>query len=365
MTQKPREPDLEQVKSLLRRLEEIPEPKAPASPLRQERDFRKPGPGEGSNVVGLPTPPNAPATRPAAQPPVVQPPVLQAPVLQPPVSRPPSTQTKAADRPVAHDRLRDADPAPLLPQALPRSQRLLWVAAGALVIGGCGILYLAWPSLSAKQEAAGLLQNPARGVKSAIGARVEPAQPVVAAPERATTAAPQSAVIDAKLDPKIPAVEATAAVPPAAVPSPTATLQTSPSAASAVLPTTLAVPAETGRQNAPSAALAPAPPPAKHSALPEADNQDEELQNKLVRQGQQMLTQGHVASARLLFRRAADSGSAEAAILLGDTFDPQRLSALGVRGIAGDVQQSVRWYEKADELGAAEAKERLLSLAGR
>ena len=155
MTQKPREPDLEQVKSLLRRLEEIPEPKTPASPLRQERDFRKPGPGEGSNVVGLPTPPNAPATRPAAQ----------APVLQPPVSRPPSTQTKAADRPFAHDRLRDADPAPLLPQALPRSQRLLWVAAGALVIGGCGILYLAWPSLSAKQEAAGLLQNPARGVK--------------------------------------------------------------------------------------------------------------------------------------------------------------------------------------------------------
>ena len=76
-------------------------------------------------------------------------------------------------------------------------------------------------------------------------------------------------------------------------------------------------------------ASAAATPPAKRSALPDADSQDEDLQRKLVLQGQQMLTQGHVASARLLFRRAADTGSAEAAILLGDTFDPQSLVCAG------------------------------------
>jgi TPR repeat protein len=72
-----------------------------------------------------------------------------------------------------------------------------------------------------------------------------------------------------------------------------------------------------------------------------------------------------VASARLLFRRAADLGSADAAVQLGDTFDPERLRSLGVRGVSGDLQEAIRWYEKADELGASSAKARLMALSSR
>lgn len=86
---------------------------------------------------------------------------------------------------------------------------------------------------------------------------------------------------------------------------------------------------------------------------------------KLVAQGQLVLSQGQVASARLLFRRAADAGAADAALHLGDTFDPHRLRTLGVRGVAGDIELAIRWYEKADELGAPEAKARLLAIAER
>lgn len=110
---------------------------------------------------------------------------------------------------------------------------------------------------------------------------------------------------------------------------------------------------------------APRPPAPPRQTLPDADSPDEEQMRTLVKQGQAVLGQGQVAPARLLFRRAADLGSGEAAVLLGDTFDPERLKAMGARGVAGDVQEAIRWYEKADELGASSAKARLLALSGR
>ena len=84
----------------------------------------------------------------------------------------------------------------------------------------------------------------------------------------------------------------------------------------------------------------------------------------LLAEGQRLWKAGHVAQARLAFRRAADASSAEAARHLGDSYDPAKLFAIGARGIAGDIEKAIFWYERADELGDPHAKARLLSLSG-
>ena len=74
------------------------------------------------------------------------------------------------------------------------------------------------------------------------------------------------------------------------------------------------------------------------------------------------LAQGKVASARLLFRQAAEADFAPAAMRLAATYDPAELSALKVLGVSPDVAEARKWYERARELGAPEAEQRLASL---
>lgn len=436
MTHKPKEPDLEQVKSLLRRLEEIPETgPAPGQPLpgsrahgaqaKQEREFPKLAQRDGSNIIGLPTTtagvtasPASPslddkravdAMRPAAIPPEAAPAQVTSaqsrppqagvaapqPDLKPPVSLPsPTTLPSRGAPPTAGaSRVRDAGP----DDVDHGSSSTRWLIAGTLAAGICGALFVAWPHLPAKLK--GSLTTAERATREAAkdfaAARSDRQEPPIVATD-ATLA--RGGVDGAGNKSDIAANSgAPAASPPigrpvsgtvagstgalpaafeAPVPGKTAMsgdVQRS-SAVSAKQPA--AAPPVTPSEVAPSRPVSPpvavagatAPSlasPAAKRALPDAEGLDEELLQRLILQGQQMLTQGHVASARLLFRRAADSGSAEAALALGDTFDPQRLQALGVRGIAGDVEQSIKWYEKADELGSAEAKGRLMALSGR
>ncbi len=83
----------------------------------------------------------------------------------------------------------------------------------------------------------------------------------------------------------------------------------------------------------------------------------------LIARGQTYLANGDVASARLVFRRAAKTGDAQAALALGGTFDPIVLRSLGVIGVAADAAQARSWYEKAAELGSREAPHRIDQLA--
>ena len=72
---------------------------------------------------------------------------------------------------------------------------------------------------------------------------------------------------------------------------------------------------------------------------------------------------GDFAAARVLLRRAAETGSAEAALMLGKTFDPLFLDAVGAIGIQPDMAQCRQWYEKAAALGSDAAAQRLAKLA--
>ena len=85
----------------------------------------------------------------------------------------------------------------------------------------------------------------------------------------------------------------------------------------------------------------------------------------LMRRGEDFLKNGDIASARLILRRAANAGHAQAALALGVTFDPRFLAEQGVLGFTPDVAQARAWSERAAELGSSEAARRLERLPGR
>jgi hypothetical protein len=98
-------------------------------------------------------------------------------------------------------------------------------------------------------------------------------------------------------------------------------------------------------------------------AAPPRPKLDEEEVGRLIKRGQQLLASGDIAPARLLLQRAANGGSAEAALILGGTYDPDVLRELGVLGFAPNPAMAREWYQKALELGANEATRRLDRLA--
>lgn len=84
----------------------------------------------------------------------------------------------------------------------------------------------------------------------------------------------------------------------------------------------------------------------------------------LLVRGQNLLQAGDIAGARLLFEAAAESGVAEGAYALGESFDPVQLTARGAFGLTGDAAQARFWYAHASEQGIAAARERLAVLEG-
>jgi hypothetical protein len=83
----------------------------------------------------------------------------------------------------------------------------------------------------------------------------------------------------------------------------------------------------------------------------------------LVKRGKGFISNGDPAGARVMLRRAAESKSAEAALMLAATYDPVVLRELKVYGFAADVAMARTWYEKAKEFGSEEAPHLLEILA--
>ena len=81
-----------------------------------------------------------------------------------------------------------------------------------------------------------------------------------------------------------------------------------------------------------------------------------------VTRGTSLLDEGNVAGARQFFERAAEAGLPEGAMALGTTYDPHELARLKVHGLRPDVATARRWYEKARDLGSAQALDHLARL---
>jgi hypothetical protein len=85
--------------------------------------------------------------------------------------------------------------------------------------------------------------------------------------------------------------------------------------------------------------------------------------SRLIKRGLEFIKDGDIAASRLVLRRAADSGNAQAALMLGATFDPNVLAELGVFGLTGDRATARLWYQKAMDFGSVEASRRIDRLA--
>ncbi|WP_291846930.1 hypothetical protein [Bradyrhizobium sp.] len=79
----------------------------------------------------------------------------------------------------------------------------------------------------------------------------------------------------------------------------------------------------------------------------------------LLKRAKGLLAIGDIASARLLLERAADAREAEAALMLAGTYDPQVLGSHDMRSVSPDPAAARVWYQKAAQLGSADAQRRL------
>lgn len=68
---------------------------------------------------------------------------------------------------------------------------------------------------------------------------------------------------------------------------------------------------------------------------------------------------GDIAGARAILQRAAEAGDATALFALAQTWDPEVLAKMRVRGMSGDAAKAEALYSQAADAGVAAAKERL------
>jgi len=83
----------------------------------------------------------------------------------------------------------------------------------------------------------------------------------------------------------------------------------------------------------------------------------------LVERGTALVGSGDLPAARLFYEPAANAGNAQAAIYLGETYDPHFLKrARFGKSARGDLKLAEYWFRRAQQLGSSEADARLIDL---
>jgi hypothetical protein len=83
----------------------------------------------------------------------------------------------------------------------------------------------------------------------------------------------------------------------------------------------------------------------------------------MLQRGAELMAKGDIAAARLMFKRAAETGDAGAAFALAEAYDPWVLRKLGTRiTLMSDIALAQTWYKKARDLGSTLAPERIVRL---
>ena len=122
------------------------------------------------------------------------------------------------------------------------------------------------------------------------------------------------------------------------------------------------------RQGQPVAALGPAVP--KPDALkppvqpqPQAEPLTPKAEAVMLARGKELLQQGGIAAARLIFEGLATDGSAAGALALARSYDPAYAARSAGAAPAPNLTEARKWYERAAELGNPDAKRRLTEIA--
>jgi len=104
-----------------------------------------------------------------------------------------------------------------------------------------------------------------------------------------------------------------------------------------------------------------APPTAAPVAAPARKLNPDELA-KFMDRAKRLIAAGDISPARLLLERAADAQDPTAALMLARTYDPDVLGAQNSRSINPDPTMAHVWYQRAAQLGSADAQRRLSEL---
>ena len=104
-------------------------------------------------------------------------------------------------------------------------------------------------------------------------------------------------------------------------------------------------------------------PDPKQTLILRADESDRI--DDLIAHGQKMIDVGYFAGARAYFKRAAEAGSGEAALLVGATYDQAFIDKIGAQGgIKADPKEAAVWFDRAKQLGIVDGEARLSELRG-
>jgi hypothetical protein len=115
------------------------------------------------------------------------------------------------------------------------------------------------------------------------------------------------------------------------------------------------------------AAAAPAPivRAAPRAAAPAPAARPSPQEEAMMERASSLLSNNDVSSARLLYEHLANSGSARAALAMGQTYDPAYLRSIDPKGLKADIAKARQWYKRAAEMGNQDASSRLSGLASR
>jgi len=82
----------------------------------------------------------------------------------------------------------------------------------------------------------------------------------------------------------------------------------------------------------------------------------------LLARGKEVMQQGGIAAARLMFEELARRGSAAGALALARSYDPVHVPKSASAKLAPNMSLALKWYERAAELGNPDAKRRLAEI---
>ena len=111
-----------------------------------------------------------------------------------------------------------------------------------------------------------------------------------------------------------------------------------------------------------AAALANNAPAAAAPVAAPARKLDPDELATLMDRAKRFIAAGEISPARLLLERAADAQEPTAALMLALTFDPDVLGTQNSRNIISDPAMARVWYQRAAQLGSADAQRRLSEL---
>jgi hypothetical protein len=94
-------------------------------------------------------------------------------------------------------------------------------------------------------------------------------------------------------------------------------------------------------------------------AAPPARKLDPDELATLMNRAKILVAAGDISAARLLLERAAEAQEPTAALMLARTYDPDVLRTENVRNIIPDPAMARIWYQRAAQLGSADAQRRL------